>query len=414
MDPTEESAENFESREDLVRLILAAGHTMPSEHQLERWRGEGLLASVRQVQTPYRGSRVEFPNGTAKQIIEIQRLLNIKKSLDFVGWELWWSGYPVDEKWWKPKLINSAKIVNRILRWVKIIQRREDRHSDDILGHPDTIFDRLPEIPKTNNMFSRINRRIDDQQSASLIRIFAEVGDGNFENFADIDDQSAESDQYTVIAALDINDTNSYNPVFGQATNINPHIVMGKRLNLAGGISSAFAEISRSLSSQDPLTVEQFSDAQIVTARDDFRHALHTAIDLYEATNWVFGKRAFGLRLVNWIFERPASNLKPICILGFAMLRRSGDFLESSSNIAKLASAAARLRVDSLKLRDIAENNPVWKSLLTPKNIRRSLLNKTEYELFLAKIQDRRKSINEFPPSGHANKLTPNSIKSRR
>ena len=119
MEPTEASVETYETRSDLERIIVAAGSPMPSEHQLERWRGEGLLPPVRQVPKPYDGSTVEFPVGTAKQITEIQRLLKIKSSFEFVGWELWWAGFPVDEKHWKPRLRTEAANVDCALETIR-------------------------------------------------------------------------------------------------------------------------------------------------------------------------------------------------------------------------------------------------------------------------------------------------------
>ena len=109
----------WETREDIALAVKAAGLSLPSEHQLENWRYEGLLPRVKQVPNPYHGSATQFPSGTAKQTVKIIQLLAVKKKLDFVGWELWWAGFPVDEKYWKPHIEKAVNIFSQQLNSVK-------------------------------------------------------------------------------------------------------------------------------------------------------------------------------------------------------------------------------------------------------------------------------------------------------
>lgn len=388
MEPADENPTGTESLANFEQAVRDAGMTMPSDHQLERWRAEGLLPRVRQVQIPYHGSTVEFPSGTGKQILEIQRLLKINKRFDYVGWELWWAGFPVDEKYWKPRLENSSKIGDRALRILKILMWKEYKRSDDLATHSDTIFDQKSELPVTNNIFSRINRRIKENQIGQLLRVFVEIDTGRFEKFDDPNDLSDSSDQAVVTRALDIHDANSFISEFDEEDpNRGKHIVLGKRLNLSKEMPSTFAGLSRVLRAHKLTDVLHFPQNEIESARDDVRGALSMADDLYHATNWIFGERALGLRLLAWIAERSTPSQKSIFILALVLMRRDGDILLPSEEIAANALAAEKMRADAIKLKAIAATDLNLKKLLNPKALRLAFSDKGQFELFLNKLE---------------------------
>src|SRR5258706_3364927 len=100
-----------------------------TRYQLERWRGCGLLPRVEQIPHAYRGSEVRYPRGTAAQAVEIQKLLRVKKDLEFVGWELWWRGFPVADCFWRPNIERNVSLCLRllpILNWFLERDERED------------------------------------------------------------------------------------------------------------------------------------------------------------------------------------------------------------------------------------------------------------------------------------------------
>ena len=72
--------------------------------QVRRWRREGLLPDVVQDQQAYRGSVVLYPKGTCAQIRAASALFKQKNRVDYVGLRLWRLGFPVDEKYWRPRL----------------------------------------------------------------------------------------------------------------------------------------------------------------------------------------------------------------------------------------------------------------------------------------------------------------------
>lgn len=389
MEPVEQRATGIESRADLENAARDAGVPMPSDHQLERWRGEGLLPRVKQkIPNPYDGSVVEFPNGTSRQIVEIQRLMKINKKFEHVGWELWWAGFWTDEKYWKPRLDYSAKIGDRALKLLKILIWKEGKRGGENAVHSDTIFDQKIELPVTNTIFSRMKPRIKENQIGQLLRILIEMETGRFEHFDDPNDMSDNSDQAVVIRALDIQDMNSYDAMPDPlAPQKGKHVIFGKQLNLAKEVPDIFAGLSRALNKGKLSEVLNFPEKEIEQARDDVRKAMSTAVDLYEATNWLFGKRALGLRLLAWMGSHPTRAQNSISVLGFALMRRVGNVLLPSSEIASIAAQASELRGQAVKLQQIAASDPVLKNLLSPKALKLAISDHGQYQLFLNRIK---------------------------
>jgi hypothetical protein len=130
----------WETLEDIDAEARAKQLPPPSSDQLERWRGRRLLKAARQTSN-YRGSIVEFPPGTAKQVVRLMELLGVKEKFEYAGWELWWEGYDVGEEWWKPKLEEAAKSADAGLKRIRrIVTLWSAGGSDTDL---ETEFDRL-------------------------------------------------------------------------------------------------------------------------------------------------------------------------------------------------------------------------------------------------------------------------------
>ena len=392
VEATDVSRLGVESRADLKAAASAAGVAMPSDHQLGRWRYHGLLPPVRQIiPNPYDGSAVEFPNGTSRQIVEIQRLMKINKKFEYVGWQLWWAGFWTDEKYWKPRLEHSAKIGDRALKLLKVLMWKEDKRGGENAVHSDTTFDQKIELPVTNTIFSRMKPRIRENQIGQLLRILIEMETGRFEHFDDPNDMSDNSDQAVVIRALDIQDMNSYDAVPDRDDpSKGKHTIFGQQLDLTKEVPFIFAGVSRALKQGKLSNVLHFPQQEIEQARDDVRNAMRMAVDLYEATNWLFGKRALGLRFLAWIGRHATPAQNSISVLGFALMRRVGNVLLPSSEIASNAAQASELRGQSAKLQKIAASDPVLKNLLSPKALKFAISDRGQYQLFLNRIKKAR------------------------
>src|SRR5687768_8962225 len=83
---------------DLVRIASEHGYRV-SEHQLERWRGAGLLP--RAVERPGKGygkGRVGiYAEGTDEQLLALLRATKEGRKKELWAWKLWLQGFPVTD-----------------------------------------------------------------------------------------------------------------------------------------------------------------------------------------------------------------------------------------------------------------------------------------------------------------------------
>ena len=106
----------FVTKADLF-AAFARSDVCVSEDQLERWRGWGLLPSLRQVGLGQAGGSVaHYPEITVSQAIEANRLFEKKRSKEFVGFELWWRDFEVDQKYWRPIIEARSEVFSRAIR----------------------------------------------------------------------------------------------------------------------------------------------------------------------------------------------------------------------------------------------------------------------------------------------------------
>ena len=104
---TDEGAETAcESQAEVDAVLSETGPTMD---RLPRWRREGLLSrEIDWRPHAYHGSVVRYPKGTCEQIRAITTLFKEKNRAKYVGLRLWRLGFPVDEKYWRPRFQRSA------------------------------------------------------------------------------------------------------------------------------------------------------------------------------------------------------------------------------------------------------------------------------------------------------------------
>jgi hypothetical protein len=125
-----------ESQAEVDAVLAETGRTMD---QVRRWRGEGLLPGVVQDRQAYRGSVVLYPKGTCAQIRAASALFKQKSRVDYVGLRLWRSGFPVDEKHWRPRLQQQGRMLDRAFPLLMRLVQRFDRDEQDEMNRPGLI-----------------------------------------------------------------------------------------------------------------------------------------------------------------------------------------------------------------------------------------------------------------------------------
>ena len=186
-----------ENLAEILRHAVQAGFAI-SRAQLERWRNRGLLPKVRQVGLGRgAGSQVVYPTGSASQAVAIARLLAEKEKFEVVGWRLWMMGYEVEERYWRPHLIQVTLQFRNFLAALIRIERKYELENFTIY---DKIVGIIQNYGKINLSFSRIKNEI----RVFILSTIMSVAKGEFYGFDNREDTSLQNDISFLIAALGV------------------------------------------------------------------------------------------------------------------------------------------------------------------------------------------------------------------
>jgi hypothetical protein len=356
---SEDHERSWETQADVDACLQETGVT---RDQVNRWRQEGLLPPVEQMPQAYRGSAVLYPVGTCAQIRAAKKLFETKSRVDFVGWELWWRGLPVDECHWRPRLERVAETGDRLLRLLKRFMKRDEQEASDR-----TRVERIAEKQPKQSILAKINRRVGMANLPAMWSIVLPTAAGAFNSNLDPSDEKAL--------------TNAFDVSQSQRDRI-----LGHQLRLESALPEILSELSN-LSGRIALSEAcKFPDSELRTARNDIRNTISIIDDFYEAASWVYGVEAFGLRLAAWVARKSTPDLKALCVLTFAARRREPNSMYSSEQISELARTAAQARENFAALRDL-QRDPRFAKVLSPKRLRRGLQTVDEQWNLLKEIE---------------------------
>jgi hypothetical protein len=349
----------LESQADVDVCLRETGVT---RDQVNRWRREGLLPPVEQKPAAYRGSEVLYPPGTCAQIRTAAELFAFKNRVEFVGWELWWRGFWVDECHWRPHLIDAAEWGDRAVKILKLLKFRDERRNS-----PTGISDRVAPHDSSNSIYLKTKRRISQDALPALIGTILDTATGDF------DGAIAEELEPTLTKAFDI----------AQSTNDQ---ILGKRLRLIEALPGVLHDIARVSECYSLDDVVGFPISELEAARDDVRGAMQIATDFYAATSWIYGPKSFGLRFAAFLAQKSHPAARAFGTLVFAARRSNEHLFLSSDEIRRLANEAALIRVNSEKLR-LLQRDPRFSKILSAKRLRRGLRNPDEHWTLLKEIK---------------------------
>jgi hypothetical protein len=289
-------------------------------------------------------------------------LFREKNRVDFVGWELWWRGFSVDERHWRARVERVAKSGDILLSFLRRrIKQDEERDSAN------TWFERIAEKQPKQSVLAKINGRVGIANLPALWSIVLPTAAGAFPSNLE------SSDEKTVAEAFD----------FSQSQRDR---ILGRQLKLESALPEILSELSH-LSGRIAFSeVCKFPESELKTARNDIRNAIGIIDDLYESTSWVYGVEAFGLRLAAWVARKSTPDMKALCVLAFAARRREPNSMYSSEKIAELARTARTAKENSAALREL-QRDPRFAKVLSRERLRRGLRTLDDQHDLLKEIE---------------------------
>ena len=371
----DEDAETaWESQAEVDLVLSETGATMD---KLPRWRRDGLLPRDIDWRTQrYRGSVVRYPKGTCEQIRAITALFKEKDRAKHVGLQLWRRGFPVDEKYWRPRLQQQGRILDRVFPLLMRLVHRfhRDWHSETLYDHVAKKLKRADDV-----VLSRIKGRIHPQDMPTVLRVIGDVSTGDFDGFeASIAGEEHTSDETLTIRALDL-------------TKAGSDSILGRQLNLIELLPSGLKNVSAAVIMGNFESAANAPVEEIVYARDDAMNGLAIAHHLYEANRWIYGDGAFGLRLAAWTARKAPDALVDSMTLLMFRLRQVPGAILPSDKIAKLAKDASDVCADSRQLERLWRNDPRFSKILDPKRIKSAFAD----EIALKRWRSELRAINE-------------------
>ena len=346
---SEDAGSVWESQAEIDAILSQTGATMA---KVRRWRREGLLSD----EIDWRpGSVVRYPKGTCAQIRVIAALFKEKDRGKYVGLQLWRRGFPVDEKYWRPQLQRSARLLDRMIPLLMRLVQRFDRDEQDRSFY-DEAAKRLQAVE--NVVLSRIKGRTQPQQMPTVLKVIGDVATGDFDGFeAPIAGEEHTSDEALTIRALDL-------------TKAGSDSILGKQLNLIELLPGGLKNVSAAISMGNFERVANAPAKEIARVRDDAKNSVATALHLYEASRWIYGDGAFGLRLAAWIARKaPDILVDTTTLLMFRLLEVPGAILPSDE-IAEMAKQARKVCLFSKRHEWYWRNDPRFSKILDPKRIK--------------------------------------------
>ena len=361
------------SREETKAEVEACARELGrTVDQLARWRREGLLPDARQEAHGV-GSAVFYPAGTCAQLRALSELMNRNASFKYVGRRLWWSGYPVDERYYRNDLIRAAGLIDRLLPLALLLSARlarTDRTMGDYLASQPT---------PPASVAKRIERRLDLGQRATLLGLFAEVAAGDFEAYDPNharDEEDSRSREGIVELALDIE-------------GIDGREIRGQSLKHQFAMPTVLTQLASILAEGDMVSVATGSIENLEAARDDVRLALKTAEDMHDALGWIYPNMPTGFRLAAWVAKKLKPEHVPILLFCFVRLRELDALVEPEA-IRVMAQQAEFVRAASMRLKEVREGEPALARIISPARLRSVLADADEGRRFTAELRSAR------------------------
>lgn len=361
---------DWESVDD-IQARLSAENVIATPDQWARWRGHGFLPEVRQSGLGQgAGSVVRYSTGSADQIIKVAGLFRIKEKASFVGWELWWSGDDVADKWWRPTIEQAAQSWRRSIRLIDRVVEKDELDET----RTDTIFDRIPASFTDQQPLSQALRSIAKSEVPTFLGIIADVALRRFEG----DDalQVAGERSGLEIARDGMGMRGSTDDA-----------ILGKKLRFTEALPGVLRAMARMPKLPDTSRLFAGENLRLLNAaRDDARNAFATITAFRRAVCWIYGRNAFGLGLAGWLADKSSPTVKATLVLGLMQLRRASNELLSSEEIADLRTIAERGLAQSMALRQLIQSHPSSRKLLNPKRLKLALSSEKHLAIYQAEL----------------------------
>ena len=350
---------------DEFQAQLEARGVEVSDETLRNWR------TLRLLPASARGGTARHSASAVDQAVVIFELFKKRRSAKYVGWHLWMRGFDVDESFWAPEIRKSARLALRVGRnFGRRLAR--DRRDPAVGDRLDRKIGELANKAVFNQPLSSANRGMTIEGRISGLWTIIHAISGNYHLDTNTQNEGDRIANFQTMAGM---------------KGVESDVVLGHRLDAKAALSD-FLRACRDFPDfiVDETLFRGVRLERLKAARDDMWAALETGIDLLEATEFVFGPRAFGLRFVRFYSSSGPATMSGLLVL-FAAIRDSESLFLSSAEILEMRDEARRARASSEELRRAISADPRLGEILTPKALKQALKSQGDWDKFIRKIE---------------------------
>ena len=367
-----ECPDEFVTKAELFAAFEQAGVSI-SEDQLARWRGWALLPPVRQIGLGRPGgSKAFYPKITIDQAIEAKRLFGKRRAKEFVGFELWWLGFDVDQQYWRPVIDARSRTIARVVR--KISKTLSAARNDDAIA--DAVYRKIPKSMAPQPI-KGITRNIRDEDFVDVFHMLLNAIAGT--------ENSLESSH--ILEEEDHRPRTLSNLLgFSQAETDQ---ILGIKIDVGSAFPSVLKVISSIQYVQE--TDDAFFDGEkfqrFNNAKNEVRDILESMRNANEALAWIYGSRAFGLKVARWFPDRAKPTVKGLLALMWMCAREAHpDEFSSNDTIRSMHKDSRTLLCKSHHFKTIIDRNTQLRAVCTPKRLKKAFSSKSEYNRLLSEL----------------------------
>ena len=326
----------------LVELLRAAGADVTTD-RLGVWRRDGLIPPSRTKGLGRgQGTQTLFPLSAVAQAKAAAGFLDSGMTKLEAGFMLWWAGFDVSEKYWRPRLTGAAAEWDQVRAALRPVfspgLNSTDAEDDARTGEMDHWLQEVITRDDVPTPLKRIRKPLGPRRSKAFFQIFARILAGRFEGLSTkqgLYDEDRVQDTQCLDVGLGLANARQNYPVGGTPW-------------LTGSIEETFVELSKAMATGSVQgTLAETPLADLHHARDQLRRCGDILDAFVTATIGGWGADAFGFKrlLDRFAFQSPkwlASILVGWLKLGPVFQNRLDKWIDSNES-ALLAKDLAKM-----------------------------------------------------------------------
>ncbi|MGH1573237.1 hypothetical protein ACRAWG_24430 [Methylobacterium sp. P31] len=356
---------------DALLAQLATEGIAVTRDQLSRWQREDLIP--RPIQRGLgrgAGSETRYPLHACAQVRRVAELMEQYGRVDRVGWQLWWEGFDIHERHWRPALASAAKWLRKLSHIAARWQRLDEARDVDRTG-----YERIAESSEAAAPFNIMWHRSPIEGRARFIRLIGQIcaGEVHVAQHHEQLENDADVSAFVKLSALNQHKSDT---------------ILGIRFAFAEEIPAILHTLAismKDIARSEPNDIGMNADLEM--ARDYMRESIAMVMNLYEATEWIYGRSAFGLKMLMRVFNNAPPTGGAVALLVWRQYaKRAGADIISSEAIGQLKAQTEIALSDARRLQAMAAE-PALAPLINKRRLVQAFKSEAEFAGFLDQLR---------------------------